>query len=125
MNFNKIMEQIAISFLNAWAKRDFELMSTYFTKDVEFESPNVSKIFPYLVSNKLKGADKLTEYFIQFSTHAPDFNFDLSRTTFNKDENKMVMHGRLDNTDIEIDSNFQFNEYGKFIFISINYPNNK
>jgi hypothetical protein len=81
--------------------------------------------FPDLVSNKLKGADKLTEYFLQFSTHAPDFNFDLSRTTFNKDENKMVMHGHLDNTDIEIDSNFQFNEYGKFLFISINYPNNK
>jgi hypothetical protein len=37
----------------------------------------------------------------------------------------MVMHGHLDNTDIEIDSNFQFNEYGKFLFISINYPNNK
>jgi hypothetical protein len=119
MNFNKLIGQVALSFMQAWIKKDFNVMMSFFANDIIFESSLIAKIYLKNDQTKLFGPSDVIEYFKTVSIISPSYDYDIDNAQFIKKEKVIHMHLVCKLTQKQINLKYQLNEYGKFKYLSI------
>lgn len=122
MVFKRLIKELSIQFLEAWNDRDFEILTTLLARDIVYESPNVSLINPTNTENRLIGKELTIKHLKQVSSIFPDFKFNNDFTEICKDDRTIIMKGIMQHNNKMLVANYWLNEYGKFSYICISYP---
>jgi len=119
MNFNKLIGQVALSFMQAWINKDFKVMMSFFANDIIFESALIAKIYLKNDQTKLYGPSDVIEYFKTVTIISPTYDYDIDNAQFIKKEKVIHMHLVCKLTQKQINIKYELNEYGKFKYLSI------
>lgn len=123
MEFNTIIFNISIEFINAWNNGDFISVSNHLSETIVFESPLISPLKPEYINNRIEGKEEVLNYLKVAFLRKPSIIIDINSIQFKKDSDLIYINTLIENTDIILEATYKLNEYGKFTILKLNYPN--